>query len=69
MTDFESSIVTSIDSLRALYAQPIERIAKKQLDHINEAGRAFIAASPFSFSQQEANKVSTARPKATSRAL
>ncbi len=47
MTDFESSIVTSIDSLRALYAQPIERIAKKQLDHINEAGRAFIAASPF----------------------
>ncbi len=47
MTDFERSIVTSIDSLRALYAQPIERIAKKQLDHVNEAGRAFIAASPF----------------------
>ena len=47
MTDLESSIVTSIDSLRALYAQPIERIAKKQLGHINEAGRAFIAASPF----------------------
>jgi hypothetical protein len=47
MTDFENSIVTSIDSLRTLYAQPIERIAKKQLDHVNEAGRAFIAASPF----------------------
>src|SRR5262245_27380335 len=47
MIDFESSIVTSIDSLRTLYAQPIERIAKKQLDHVNEAGRAFIAASPF----------------------
>ncbi len=47
MTDFESSLVTSIDSLGALYAQPIERIAKKQLDHINEAGRAFIASSPF----------------------
>ena len=46
MTDFENSIVTSIDSLRTLYAQPIERIAKKQLDHVNEAGRAFIAASP-----------------------
>jgi hypothetical protein len=47
MPDFESSIVTSIDSLQALYARPIERIAKKQLDHVNEAGRAFIAASPF----------------------
>ena len=47
MPDFESSIVTSIDTLRALYAQPIERIGKKQLDHVNEAGRAFIAASPF----------------------
>ena len=47
MPNFESSIVTSIDTLRALYAQPIERIGKKQLDHVNEAGRAFIAASPF----------------------
>jgi uncharacterized protein len=47
MTDFESGTVTSIDSLRTLYAQPIERIAKKHLDHVNEAGRAFIAASPF----------------------
>ena len=47
MTDFESSMVTSIDSLRTLYAQPIERIVKKQLDRVNETGRAFIAASPF----------------------
>ena len=47
MPDFESSIVTSIDTLRTLYAQPIERAAKKELDHVNEAGRAFIAASPF----------------------
>jgi uncharacterized protein len=47
MTDFESSIVTSVAGLRTLYAQPIERIAKKQLGHVNEAGRAFIAASPF----------------------
>jgi uncharacterized protein len=47
MTKFEGSIVTSTDDLRALYAQPIERIAKKQLDHVNAAGRAFIAASPF----------------------
>ena len=47
MADSESSVVTSIDGLNALYARPIERIAKKQLDHVNEAGRAFIAASPF----------------------
>jgi uncharacterized protein len=47
MTDFESSIVTSIDGLQALYAQPNERVAKKPLDHVNEVGRAFIAASPF----------------------
>jgi PPOX class probable FMN-dependent enzyme len=47
MADFEGSIITSIDGLGALYAQPIERIAKKQLDHVNAAGRAFIAASPF----------------------
>ena len=47
MADFEGSIVTSVDGLGALYAQPIERIAKKQLDHVNAAGRAFIAASPF----------------------
>jgi PPOX class probable FMN-dependent enzyme len=43
----ENSIVTSIDDLRALYAQPIEKVAKKSLDHVNEVGRAFIAASPF----------------------
>jgi hypothetical protein len=41
MPDSESSIVKSIDTLRALYAQPIERGAKKQLDHVNGAGRAF----------------------------
>ena len=47
MTDFQSGTVTSIEGLQALYAQPNEHIAKKQLDHVNEAGRAFIAASPF----------------------
>src|SRR4029078_9094722 len=34
MTDFESSIVTSADGLRALYAQPSERVAKKPIDHV-----------------------------------
>lgn len=39
--------VTSSDGLAALYGQPTERIATKDLDYINAAGRAFIAASPF----------------------
>ena len=47
MPDFEGDLVASLDGLRTLYAKPMERIAKKQLDHVNAAGRAFIAASPF----------------------
>ena len=39
--------VTSADGLAALYKQPIEHIATKDLDYVNAAGRAFIAASPF----------------------
>ena len=66
MTGFESSMVTSIDGLRTLYAQPVERIAKKQLDHVNEAGRAFIAASPFlvlaTASQQGSRLLAQRRP-------
>lgn len=47
MTGSEDSVVTSVDGLATLYAQPIERIAKKELDYVNAAGRAFIATSPF----------------------
>ena len=47
MTNLDGSIITSVDELGALYARPIERIGKKELDHVNAAGRAFIAASPF----------------------
>ena len=39
--------VTSADGLAALYEQPTERIATKDLDYVNAAGPAFIAASPF----------------------
>jgi uncharacterized protein len=39
--------VKSADGLAALYKQPMERIATKDLDYVNSAGRAFIAASPF----------------------
>jgi hypothetical protein len=39
--------VTSIEDLAALYGRPHERVLKKELDHIDALGRAFIAASPF----------------------
>ena len=47
MSGFEGSIVTSVEGLAKLYAQPLERVVKFKLDHVNTAGRAFIAASPF----------------------
>jgi uncharacterized protein len=47
MAGFEAKIVTTADGLAALYAKPNERILKKDLDYVNAAGRAFIAASPF----------------------
>jgi PPOX class probable FMN-dependent enzyme len=39
--------VTSVEELAALYGRPHERVLKKELDHIDALGRAFIAASPF----------------------
>jgi PPOX class probable FMN-dependent enzyme len=47
MDGFESGTVTSVEGLRTLYAQPAERVLKKELDHVDALGRAFIAASPF----------------------
>jgi uncharacterized protein len=39
--------VSTLDQLQTLYAKPLERVVKKETTHVNEAGRAFIAASPF----------------------
>jgi uncharacterized protein len=47
MDGFDGSIITSREGLAALYAAPHERIIKNELDYINAAGRAFVAASPF----------------------
>lgn len=47
MHNFEGTFLISIDDLAAHYAKPAERILKLELDHVNAAGRAFIAASPF----------------------
>jgi len=39
--------VTTADELETHYARPLERVLKKELDHVDALGRAFIAASPF----------------------
>ena len=40
-------LVRDTAELRALYGQPRERSLRKQMDHLDEYSRAFIAASPF----------------------
>jgi PPOX class probable FMN-dependent enzyme len=39
--------VTTLDQLAGMHNRPTERVLKKELDHVNALGRAFIAASPF----------------------
>src|SRR6201982_277146 len=39
--------VTTADELASHYARPLERVLKKELDHVDALGRAFITASPF----------------------
>jgi uncharacterized protein len=43
----DGATVTTLDGLSSLYAKPHERVIKKELDHVDALGRAFIAASPF----------------------
>jgi uncharacterized protein len=47
MDGSENQTLTVAEELAALYAQPLERVLKKELDHVDALGRAFIAASPF----------------------
>ena len=47
MDTLESQVITTLEELESLYDSPHERVLKKELDHINDVGRAFIAASPF----------------------
>jgi PPOX class probable FMN-dependent enzyme len=42
-----SYAVTTLADLATIYKRPIDRMIKKELDYIDELGRAFIAASPF----------------------
>src|SRR5712691_1331718 len=47
MEALEHATVTATDELSTLYARPSERVLRKELDHVDGLGRAFIAASPF----------------------
>jgi PPOX class probable FMN-dependent enzyme len=40
-------IIRNGEELRELYGAPLERSIRKQIDHLDEYCRAFIAASPF----------------------
>jgi uncharacterized protein len=47
MDRFESHDVQTIEQLATLYDKPHERVIRKELDHVDALGRAFIAGSPF----------------------
>ena len=47
MDTLPNQFLTTHEELAGLYGRPTERVLKKALDHVNAAGRAFIAASPF----------------------
>jgi PPOX class probable FMN-dependent enzyme len=47
MEGLGNAIVTAEDALATLYARPSERVLRKEIDHVDAVGRAFIAASPF----------------------
>jgi len=47
MKGLENATVTAVDELATLYAPPIERVLRKEIDHVDAVGRAFIGASPF----------------------
>jgi len=40
-------LIQSAEALREMYGTPLERSVRKQIDHLDEYCRAFIAASPF----------------------
>jgi PPOX class probable FMN-dependent enzyme len=42
-----SHFIATLDELAALYDAPNARVVAKEIDHVDAAGRAFIAAAPF----------------------
>jgi PPOX class probable FMN-dependent enzyme len=55
--------ITDVDALRALYREPHELVLRKQIDHIDAAARAFIAASPFAVLATASDEGTDASPR------
>src|ERR1700747_2504671 len=47
MEELEHATLIAAEDLATLYARPLDRVLRKEIDHVDAAGRAFIAASPF----------------------
>src|SRR5262252_8398906 len=47
MEALENPTLTAAEELTTLYARPLDRVLRKEIDHVDAEGRAFIAASPF----------------------
>jgi len=58
-----SYLVRDTDSLSALYAQPLERSVRKQMDRLDDHSRAFIAASPLLMIGTQAGGVADNSPR------
>ena len=43
MDGLENTTVTAVDQLATLYTRPSERVLRKEIDHVDSIGRAFIA--------------------------
>jgi uncharacterized protein len=47
MEALENPTLTAAEELTTLYARPLDCVLRKEIDHVDAVGRAFIAASPF----------------------
>ena len=47
MDTIEGTTISKLEELATIYDRPAERVLKKEVDHVDALGRAFIAASPF----------------------
>ena len=56
-------LVTSESELAALHGPPLERSVRKQLDHLDDHCRAFIAASPFCVVSTQGHGMADASPR------
>jgi uncharacterized protein len=56
-------VIHNVADLAALYDEPLERSVRKQLDHLDEYCRAFIAASPMVIVGTQAGGVADNSPR------